>query len=675
MCSTPAPTARSRYYGPVLERSMPALALATLLGCGVAEKPAPTQSDKPFACRSDADCGAGSCLSEFGICTRPSGSLETLLVEVTPQASDPVYGGASFLTFQNVADAPPSGSRLELNVRPRVPVTGRVLAPPELSACLRPAQSTLKVALTFTPREQLLGLSLPSYELVTSFDDSVREYVFRGALPPGHYDVYMKPNQAALGEDCQAVPQIFRDRSVGLVQGTDDQLELEQTPLGSLRLAIAWSDTLEGWQLDMVHPVTGEVLSNRVILRGTDVDPEKNAIVTTLNYSRAEHDFLTDAGELVRLTPPADLRAGTVLFIRGGLELYMGEGAIGNVSSFGTPVQYQAWVWKEGAADLPVPGAVSFSAIDLDEVEGGVLASFEATANVDATGQVQASLLPGKYRVRVTPPGLGMANLGLVTGYESTVTVWPNGSSALDSQGGHVIPIPPAVSLSGRVLAESNGMPLEHVEVRATGANPERNLCAAAGDAAAPRCQRPQAPVLQRALAQDPFIPRTRTGLTEGDGSFTVEGLDCGRCKPEEAARFDLTVRPDVSTGLPWLVRSSLDPYADADALTSEPLRVPMPVALPFRVTYGDAVTDPGVDPDDSADDQLLTQRLSGALVRVFAVLDAHGQLVAHPEGLPPCVAVERIEDQTCLQSLIQVAEARTDSDGGFLLLLPPDVN
>jgi hypothetical protein len=677
MYAEPAARVRPRYYQPVMERSTSALALAALLGCGVAEKPAPTESDKPFACRSDADCGPGSCLSEFGICTRPSGSIETLLFEVTPQASDPVYGGASFLTLQNVADAPPKGARLELNVRPRVPVTGRVLAPPELSAaCLRSAQSTLKVALTFTPREQLLGLSLPSYELATSFDDSLREYVFQGALPPGRYDVYMKPDQAALGENCQAVPQIFRDRSVGLIEA-DDRMELKQPALGSLRLAITWADTLEGWQLDMVHPITGEVLSNRVILRGTDVDPTKNTVIATLNYSRADQDFIAAAEELVRLTPPVDVRAGTVFFTRYGLELYTGEGAIGNVSSFGTPVQYQAWVWKEGAEDQPVPGAVSFSAIDLDEVAVGVLASFEATARVDSTGQVQASLLPGKYRVRVTPPGVGMGNLGLDTGYESTVTVWPNGSPALDSQGGHVIPVPPAVSLSGRVLAESNGMPLEHVEVRATGANPERNLCAAevAEDASAPGCQRPQAPVLQRALAQDPFIPRTRTGLTQGDGRFTVNGLDCGRCKPEETARFDLTVRPDVSTGLPWLIRSSLDPYADADALAAEPLRVPMPVARPVRVTYGARVTDAGADPGEPADDQPLTQRLSGALVRVFAVLDAHGQLVTHPEGLPPCVAVAKIDEQTCLQSLIQVAEARTDSEGDFLLLLPPDVN
>jgi hypothetical protein len=650
----------------VNDRSSRILAVAALLGCGVAEKVAPADSDKPFACKRDVDCGMGSCLSEFGICTRQSGTIDTLLFEVTPQPSDPVYGGASFLTQQSVAEAPAVGSRLEINVSPRVPVTGRVLAPPEQSACLRPGQTTLKVALTFTPREQLLGLSLPSYELVTQWDDTLGEYVFQGALPPGRYDVYMKP----IATDCQSTPQIFRDRSVGLQQA---QLELQQPPLGSLRLTITWADPLENWQLDMIHPVTGEVLSNRVILKRSDVDAATNTLTATLNYSRADQDFLEDAGELVRLTPPEDMRTETMLFIRGGLEAFTaGEGAIGNVSSFGAPVQYQAWVWKDGADDLPVPGAVSFSAIDLDEVAGGVSASFEATANVDAMGQVQASLLPGKYRVRVTPPGLGMGKLGLMTGYESTVTVWPNGSAALEAQGGHVIPVPPAVSLHGRVIAENGELPLDRVEVRATAANPQRNLCPAVADASAPVCQRPPSPVLQRARALDPFIPRTRTGITDETGSFELVGLDCGRCKPEETALFDVTVRPDVSTGLPWVVRSSIDPYTDEQALMAEPLRIPMPVARPMRVTYGGDV---GTAPDDPADDQLLTQRLSGALVRVFAVLDAHGELITHPEGLPPCVAVAKLDEVTCAQSLIQVAEARTDSNGDFLLLLPPDLN
>lgn len=668
----------------MLVRSVSWLPLALAFGCDVRQDAPPLDGQVPFACASNSDCPSGSCLAEAGICTRASGRLRTLLFEITPQPSDPIYGGAQFLAFQDVSQPPRAGSPLTLNVRPRVPVTGRVLAAPEQSACLSLGRTTLPATLTFTPREQLLGLSLPSYELSTVFDPlpEVREWVFQGALPPGRYDVYMRPNLSQLGsdigEECRAIPQIFRDRLVGTV---DDAVRLElQQPLPAvLRLDIAWADTLENWSLDMVHPVTGEVLSNRVTLHESDVDPATNTLVTTLNYSSADNDFIDpDGGELVRLTPPPGVPAGTVLLVRSGLELVMpGQGAIGDVSSFGAPVAFQAWVWKRGLEDAPVPGSVSFAAVELDEAATGVRASFETQATVDPTGQVNVQLLPGRYRVRVTPPGLEIAELGLLTSYESTVTVWPNGDPALDRQGGHVIGVPPAMSLSGRIVAEANDMALRQVEVRATAANPYRDLCPdPTPELPEPMCARPQPPVLQRAWAQDPFVPRTRSGRTLADGAFRIDGLDCGPCDPEAVTRFDLTVRPDSSTGLPWLILPGIDLYADAASIRDVPLRVPMPVARPMRITYGE----PGARPEGGAADagapnEVGLQGLPGALVRVFAVLDARGQLVANPEGLAPCWAASDLNRTPCLQSLLQVAEARTGEDGELLLLLPPDVD
>jgi hypothetical protein len=661
-------------FVPVMAGARLGLWIVLALGCSVRREATSLERNVPFACSVDSDCPAGSCLAEFGICTRDEGKLENLLFEVTPQASDPVYGGARFLQVQNVASAGPDGARQELNVPSRVPVTGRVLAAPEQQACLSLALSTLPVTLTFTPREQLLGLSLPSYEITTEFDDDVREYVFRGSLPPGRYDVYMRPDIAALSDDCVAIPQIFRDRSIGLLKGADERLDLAQPPPSALRLTITWEERLDGWRLDMVHPVTGEVISNVVELRASNVDASTNTLVTTLNYSHAEGDFIEPAEELVRLTPPRDVPAGTVLLYRSGLDFFAsGEATIANVASFGTPVAFQAWVWKRFNTDAPVPGTVSFSSIDLDEVEDGVFASFGAEAAVDGTGQVNATLLPGRYRVRVTPPALEMVNLGLMTGYEAEITVWPD-AAGTPQQGGHVIEVPPAMSLSGQILADANGAPLRRVDIRASASDPDRNRCPAAPDGGAPTCERPRAPVLQRARAQDPFIPRTRNGLSASDGSFTVEGLDCGRCQPDASPYFDLTVRPDISTGLPWLVRAAIDPFRDAEALAATPLRIPMPVARPMQITYGHPISDPGADKEDPADDEMVTRRLSGALVRVFAVLDGQGHLVAHPEMLPPCISLQDPDSADCKKSLLQVAEARTGSDGEFLLLLPPDV-
>jgi len=357
----------------------------------------------------------------------------------------------------------------------------------------------------------------------------------------------------------------------------------------------------------------------------------------------------------VRLTPPPGRAAGTVLWQRSGLL----EGLIGNVSTFGSPVEFQSWVWKENEPDSPVPGTVSFAALDLDEVDEGVLASFGDSASVDSQGKVSVSLLPGRYRIRVTPPGIEVVDLGFMAGFESTVTVWPPNADATATQGGHVIEVPAAITIDGQVVAEDGNRPIRDVLVQANASDPGRDYCLQPpeGDPGA-SCERPRAAVLQKALAQDPFVPRTRSGLSQSDGNFVINGLDCGRCEPGAAAHFDLSVRPHPSTGLPWLVRPSIDLYSNR----GERLRIPTPLALPMRLTYG----------GDPADETQPASLLPGALVRVYAFVDNRSSVVADPEELDPCVSVTSPDGSRCLQSLLQLAEVRSDSAGELLLLLPP---
>lgn len=638
------------------------LVWATLLGCSVRGAAAPIEQGVPLACQNDADCHTGQCLAAFGICAESTGSLTSLLFEITPPASDPLYGGARFLTTRSLsAPSPDAADRgipagwTELNVRPRVSVNGFVAAAPDQSACLSRARSTLPVTLTFTPRERLFGLGVASYELDTTFDPSsnVQEYTFHGALPPGHYDVYMRPDTAALGENCVAIPQIFRDRSIG------EMFQLEQPRPASLQLTIPWDPSLEGWVLDMVHPVTGEVISNRIHLSSANLDSSGQTLKTTLYYSQAANDFITQGEELVRLTPPAGPPAGTILLQRSGVELAApGEGVIGNVFNFGTPVSFQSWVWKKGKYDVPVPGSVSFAAQDLDEVADGVLASFDGAATVDSGGQIQLSLLPGRYRIRVTPPGGDVGNLGLLAGFESSVTVWPNEDESGAVQGGHVIEVPAAVTLDGQVVVDTNEKPLRGLEVRASASNPSRDPCpTSAADPAPVDCRRLRTAVLQKALAQDPFVPRTRSGVSQSDGSFRIDGLDCGPCQPGAGARFDLSVRPPPEMGLPWLVKPYMN--IDSDQSMRGLLRVPTPVAFPMKLTYG--------DPNDGK-----SIGLPGALVRVFALMDQQFQVVTDLENLVPCASLSNPDGSSCVQSVLQVAEIRSGEDGDFLLLLPP---
>ncbi|MEO8181606.1 MAG: hypothetical protein ABI895_22450 [Deltaproteobacteria bacterium] len=657
-------------------------------GCSVLPDTASDAPQAPLTCADDSECRDGHCLTAFGVCSQPEGELSRLLFEVTPPASDPVYGGARFLTIADLSAADLKGvpgrgieaGWIELNVLPRVPVSGSVQAPDQ-AACLSMAR-TLPVTLTFTPSQRLFGLPVPSYDLTSGFDESTGEYTFRGSLPPGNYDVYMRPDTAALSEDCIAIPQIFHNQQIG-----NSMLRLEQQPPAPLQLTILGDDNHDGWVVDMVHPVTGELISNRVRLSAANRDPVTNTLRAKLYYSTEPKpdppessdapestdmpEVMLEGEELVRLTPPPNVAAGTVFLQRSGIELATsGEGQIGDVFKFGKPVQYRAWVWKERAFDSPVPAIVSFAARELDEVADGIPTSFESSARVDPRGQVQVSLLPGRYRVRVTPPGIDLANLGLLSSSESSITVWPNELDDPVAQGGHVIEVHAAVYLGGRVVADAGGQPLAGVEVRADAASSIQGACMApTKEQPAPPCdRRARTAVLRKALAQDPFIPRTRNALSGSDGGFVIDGLDCSQCEPGAGARFDLSVRPPPEMRLPWLVVRGNDVYLSQTRRSA--LRVPQPVAHAMRLTYGDPTP---IAAGSNAGG--VVPGLAGALIRVYALIDEQTKIVSDAESSIPCVTIPDSPGRRCVQSVLQVAELRSGSDGEFLLLLPPNLD
>jgi hypothetical protein len=126
-------------------------------------------------------------------------------------------------------------------------------------------------------------------------------------------------------------------------------------------------------------------------------------------------------------------------------------------------------------------------------------------------------------------------------------------------------------------------------------------------------------------------------------------------------------VRPAEQTGLAWRVRPNIQ--LDSSVLM-EPLEIAMPVAIPVQLTYASPDT-PDTDDEGAPAD---ARELPGALVRVFALIDNHSQVVNDMEGLVPCVTIADPDGSRCIQSLLQLAEVRSDSDGKFLLLLPPRI-
>lgn len=643
--------AERRMLGPMQRWSF---ALATLaLACDVKELPPPIRHAASAPCRSASDCSSGSCQVELGICNTPSGALQTLLFEIVPPATDPRYDGAHFYSYQTGL-ASSSSEPLVLRVPERVTVQGQVDAAPEQEQCSREGNS-LPVSLTFTPREHLWGLSVPSFSFDATrdrFDDTVTdEFRFSGSLPPGRYDVYMRARPGySLPPSCNLAPQIFRDIAVGLDTAEAGPAAAPLTPVQrSLKLSMDWRDELDGWNVDMVHPVTGEIISTRSTLQRSRVvdEGEGPVIEFTLHFSLGgEKDFIREGEELVRLTPPPlqESKKGIVLLQREGLELVTpGEGKIGDVTTFGEPVNFQSWISDD---DLAIDGTVSFAATSLTGTVGGVDASFTGTVAIDPLGQITVPLLPGNYRMRVTPsPGAGLA------ANEYPVTVQPGAPT----QGGGVIPLPRAARVDGIALSPS-GVPLRGVEVVLNASKQPLEGCAAETSAADPLCDHPRAEVLQRALGEDPFMPRSRSGLTAETGAFGGIEADCGGCaRFGPGAGFDITLRPPPENGLPWMVKPALRVATDTDL---EEVQFPLPVTRPLRVVYRTGSRE---------------ELMPGALVTAYVLLDAESRPIDDPLDVPPCLGA-KVEDPVCIQSALPIAEGRSDPDGVLWLLLPPSL-
>lgn len=625
------------------------LVLATLaLGCDVKELPPPTVNAVAAPCRSDGDCSSGSCQAALGICTTPTGTLSTLLFEVVPQTNNSRYGSARFYTYQSGL-ASSSSEPLVLTVPERVPVQGQIVPAPEQEDCSRDANS-LPVSLTFRPREHLWGISVPSYSFDADRDPASDEFRFFGSLPPGRYDVYMRAKAGfTLPTNCNLAPQIFRDVPVGLETSSPALTPVQR----SLKLTMAWRDELDGWTVDMVHPVTGEIISTRSTLQRSRVvdDGQGPQIDATLHYSLGgAKDFIREGDELVRLTPPV-LQAttkGIVLLQREGLEIVTpGQGTIGDVTTFGSPVKFQSWIFAGSNSELPVSGTVSFAATSLTGTVGGVDASFTGTVPIDELGQVKVDLLPGTYRMRVTPP----PSQGLAAN-EYSITVQPGAPE----QSGGVIPVPRAAHLSATVLSPS-AAPLRDVEVVLNASRQALDGCTAETSAADPLCDRPRAEVLQRALGEDPFVPRSRSALTSDTGELVDIEADCGGCERfGPGAGFDITLRPPSESGLPWMLLPARRVTDDDDL---GPLQFSLPVTRPVRVNFRTGASRETV--------------LPGALVTAYVLLDAESRPIDNPLDVPPCLGA-KVEDPVCIQSAVPIAEGRSDPFGNLWLLLPPSL-
>jgi hypothetical protein len=195
-------------------------------------------------------------------------------------------------------------------------------------------------------------------------------------------------------------------------------------------------------------------------------------------------------------------------------------------------------------------------------------------------------------------------------------------------QAGKVITLGTSLHVSGNVVA-FNG-PVATAQVQAVVSSPSVTYNAFQDmlDSTINSTASPAASSLRAA-----FIPRASAGEVNSHGDFDLW---------TDPGVFDLSVRPNLDTGFPWLVVPNYTITSASAGLGN--------LVMPLPVSYRGTVTVPGAEEDTP---------VSSALIRAYIYLKGN-QYTAGPDD-----AV----------SLLQIAETRAGVNGVFNLLIPAELN
>jgi hypothetical protein len=494
------------------------------------------------------------------------------------------------------------------------------------------------VVVSFVPVETHLGLDTPRYTTLSEVGTAIvnkkhvdtHSYSISG-IPEGTYDVYLEDANLVDNSErpeCAVAPQSIRSLEIFSEEGASKYVRtITQAQARTLRVVVPGSSPFTGWEVDVVHPVTRERLSSRAVLPAGEQDAP---VSVELRVSRVMgKDIVGDNQELLRLSPPPSLSAPTVTMVLAGLEVFEpGEALVPALGRLPEPVDYQAWVWRSPNGGK-VDGSVQFTATSLDAIPAGINTTFERRATIGESGLLEVQLPPGKYVARVVPsPSSNLAQL------ETEVTVWlPPGDSGMGTvQGGHVIVVSQASTLTGQVRFERR-VPPNGTQVIASGIG--------------------RWPSLWQSHSRS--LPGSRA-LVSGD-EFALTGLTCRECEAEGSGGvYNLFVRPSELSGIPWAV--SVGERVTGAQVTVPEITLEMP-----RVVSGSLWAQSTAGPVGLA-------RFS---VRAFALIGKDGQPL-HAVDLPRCNQLPPAEVEAlpnCAAQVLEVASTRTNDDGSYRLLLP----
>jgi hypothetical protein len=605
-----------------------------LAGCAVSAGAASTGDRAVNRCQTNEDCGDGVCIDQ--VCAAPSGVLSSVLVSVSPAFA----GGTYYVDYPTAGDSGMNPDDISVPALVKlvgsisidakrceptfIPVDGTSIGISDPDHDPTTHEGLLPADVTFVPTGRAAGLPPDTYQGVVKEDG----YTFGANLPPGDYDIYIRPYKQPIDKItgdtiCPVPPRLLRKQTV--TGSLDFKLKLAQP----LAVQVVWAKDVSpaGWIVDLIDPSTGYPISSPRVLRDEDIistgthdatyqiqldyvptyGPDDDGVLQSLPIGK----------DVLRIRPP-EVPAGypppvapTLLAQLTGADV----GADSNakkpaVIRQSTPVPDK--VTLEITTEIarghhPTPANVTLTATNLPGFSE-VFTAFTRSVTTDATGFATVDVLPGTYRVLATPkvPCDDQSCLG------TTETMWTIGSSTAE-QGGRLLEFLPAAIISGRAVVPS-GEPAVGALVRAL---------------ASPSIA--DSNVMNQGDAVAPALPRANFDQVDGQGYFALD-VDTGT--------YDFRIEPDPSTGFAWYVHPNV-PVAMAAGFAFDDLRLPLPVV--HRGTLSTGTGDSRV-------------ALPSALIRAFAYMKPDRTIT--PTPTKDAVAV-------------QVAETHSDGAGNFSLLLP----
>ena len=579
-------------------------------------------------CVSDASCpAAAECVQ--GFCAIREGRIDRVLLAITPLAGN----SPSEVLVAKLTSLAPGGivntAPLQVVIPPPIAVVGRAEYLDKANGYCDPSMRIL-----FSPHDAVYRTEPGKF---TTYIETTGE-AFSVDLREGTYDVYA---EAVEGSAAPCLP-VFMTHTVESTAAAAKPLQLPLAPGGlvgyddlpSFKFRVM-GEALEGWAFKLVEPDQGRVVSNKVVLKGGGVD---GAYPVELHYHHAGRAGYDARGQWIVAQPPEGSEIIQYTWWRYDIEL-LGSGA-DSVKLPASGSLRTVNLTLGGTDGEPQPGWISLYDNSVADLESPLPKSrntgFERHVPVEPEG-LSLRLLPGEYSV------FAMPDSGEMQAREYGVTVADSaGLQSLE------IDLSPRARLSANVTVpvygqSQSGLPvaLEPAPLlsQAKTAADAEALVEENYDRGAPKKYLGGALNFQPATAL-----RGSVATTDDDGAFAISA---------DTAESVLSIRPPVSTGLPWYVRPGV--FADVSQGWD---RFDMPLPL----VYSGQLFGP--------DGEVLEAR-----VEAYVYVDVPDSRTSQAAAFKVASGAEGfILTGAPGIGLMPVGETQSGPDGRFTLLLPPQL-